>query len=127
MELVITLEGNSENPRVELGNISLTAKEAYSKGPLYAFYISIPHCILMITNEFLQRENKLFNFKIRARYKLKEDIEYLGNFVIDTINIDIITDYNDEKFLENLINIIKTQCPLYLSFPDKINISCNKF
>ncbi|ARM75217.1 OsmC family peroxiredoxin [Acidianus manzaensis] len=122
MELIITLEGSSENPNIKIGDQTITAKEAYNKGPLYAFYISIPHCILMITNEILNRENKAFDFKIVAKYKLKEDIAYFGNFVIDHIDIDIISNY-DSEYLKNLIEIIKSQCPIYLSLSDKININ----
>lgn len=124
MELTISLQGNPDNPIVEIGKTKITGKEAYSKGPLYAFYVSIPHCILKMVNEILQSDNKQMDFMIIARYKLKENLMYLlGQLVIDKIVVEIVANSTDKEYLSSLIEKVKTNCPIYLSLKDRMSIT----
>lgn len=124
MELTISLQGNPDNPIVEIGNNKITGKEAYNKGPLYAFYVSIPHCIFKMVNEILQSENREINVIVRARYKLKEKLMYLlGQMVIDKIVIEIVADSDDDEYLSSLVEKVKTNCPIYLSLKDRMSIT----
>jgi len=45
MEFSIILSGDFDNPDVELPNRKTKADKLYSESPLFAFLVSIPHCI----------------------------------------------------------------------------------
>ncbi|MDT7861386.1 MAG: OsmC family protein [Saccharolobus sp.] len=123
MEISLSLTGDLENPIIEFGGKISRAKNFYQEGPLMAFLISIPHCIATMADSIAKKEGiTLSSCKIIARYVLDEKEMFLGNYVFKKIIIEIYGKGCSEEELKELIKKVKRECPIYLSFREKIEI-----
>ncbi|WP_338604154.1 OsmC family protein [Sulfolobus tengchongensis] len=123
MEISFTLSGDLENPMIELGGKISRAKNLYQESPLMAFLVSIPHCIANMTDNIAKKEGiPLASCKIIARYVLDEKAIMFGNYIFKKIIIEVHSKGCSEDELKELIEKVKRECPIYLSFRDKIEI-----
>jgi len=122
MELTITLYGNPNNPQVEIGKNVSKANDIYVKSPLMAFLVSIPHCIYLVTSEINERKGMELEFKVIARYQLDNLAIFTGNYVFEKIIIEICGKDCKEDYMEDLLQIVKNSCPIYLSLKDKVEL-----
>ena len=123
MEFSISLSGDFDNPEVELPNRKTKADELYSESPLFAFLVSIPHCIGEAFESVCKREGvKLKDCKIKAVYELDEKQFMLGYPVIRRIKVYISNKGCTIEEIKEMINKVKKECPIYLSFQEKIEI-----
>jgi uncharacterized OsmC-like protein len=123
MELTITLYGSPNNPQVEIGKNVSKANDIYVRSPLMAFLISIPHCIYLITNEINERKGNNFEYKVVARYQLDNLAIFTGNYVFEKIIIEICSKKCKKDYMEELLEIVKNSCPIYLSLKDKMELT----
>jgi uncharacterized OsmC-like protein len=120
MEFNVNLYGDVENPLVEIPGKRGRANELYSESPLYAFLISIPHCIATMFQSIAKEEGiKVKTCKVRAKYDLDEKALILGKYIIRKITIEVYGDCDKDE-LDELVEKVKQNCPIYLSFNDKI-------
>ncbi len=122
MEFIINLYGNSENPLVEIHGKKFTINELYKEGPLYAFLLSIPHCIITMFDHIAREEGiRVKSCRVRSTYYLDNSLLLLGKYAIKSIKIEIYGDCDKEE-LKEIIEKVKQNCPIYLSFSDKIQV-----
>ncbi|MCY0882861.1 OsmC family peroxiredoxin [Acidianus infernus] len=122
MEFIINLYGNSENPLVEINGKKYTADRLYKEGPLYAFLLSIPHCIITMFEHLAKKEGiQVKVCKVRSTYYLDDSLLLLGKYVIKNIKIEIYGDCSKEE-LNELVEKVKQNCPIYLSLSDRIQL-----
>ncbi|BFH74566.1 OsmC family protein [Sulfurisphaera javensis] len=123
MEFNISVLGDLENPIVELPGRRARAEEIYKESPLFAFLVSIPHCVAVAFESVAKKEGiKVKNCKVRASYELDEKQFMLGYPVIKKIKIYIHNEGCTEEELNEIITKVKRECPIYLSFSEKIDI-----
>jgi uncharacterized OsmC-like protein len=122
MEFIINLYGNSENPVVEIHGKKYSINELYKEGPLYAFLLSIPHCIITMFEHLAKKEGiQVKVCKVRSTYYLNDSLLLLGKYAIKNIKIEIYGDCSKEE-LNELVEKVKQNCPIYLSLSDKIQL-----
>ncbi|BFI77028.1 OsmC family protein [Sulfurisphaera ohwakuensis] len=123
MEFSISLYGDFENPTVEIPGRIEKASKLYLEAPLYAFLISIPHCIAEAFESIAKKEGiKIKDCKVRAVYEIDEKQFMLGYPVIKKIKVFIYNSGCTSEELEEMIRKVKRECPIYLSFSEKIEI-----
>jgi len=90
---------------------------------LFAFLVSIPHCIREAFESVCKREGiKVKDCRIKAVYELDEQQFMLGYPVIRKIRIYISNKGCTTEEINEMINKVKKECPIYLSFKEKIDI-----
>ncbi|WP_054838161.1 hypothetical protein [Sulfuracidifex metallicus] len=50
MKMTFTLKGGV-NPEVEIGGVTRSLRDMYDQGPLFAFMVSIPHCMFVMARQ----------------------------------------------------------------------------
>ncbi|MBP1358125.1 MAG: OsmC family protein, partial [Sulfolobus sp.] len=122
----ITLSGDFNNPDVELPGRKSKADKIYVESPLFAFLISIPHCIAEAFESVARREGiRLKDCKIKAVYELDEKQFMLGYPVITKVKVYVSSKGCTKEEMEEILSKVKKECPIYLSFKEKIEILSN--
>jgi len=123
MEFSITLYGDFDNPYVEIPGRKTKADKLYLESPLFAFLVSIPHCIGEAFESVCKREGiKVKDCGIKVVNELDEHQFMLGYPVIRKIKIYISNKGCTTEEINEMINRVKKECPIYLSFKEKIDI-----
>ncbi|WP_236753113.1 OsmC family protein [Acidianus sp. HS-5] len=122
MEFIINLYGNSENPQVEIYGKKSTINELYKEGPLYAFLLSIPHCIITMFQHIAKKDGiQIKTCRVKSTYYLDDTLLLQGKYVIKSIKIELYGDCEKDE-LNELVEKVKQNCPIYLSLKDKIQV-----
>ncbi|BCS92977.1 OsmC family protein [Metallosphaera javensis (ex Sakai et al. 2022)] len=91
-----------------------------------AFLVSIPHCIFNSIYNVAEKEGMKLKCKVRARYVLDEKFLKTGIYKFARIILEVSSQDCDEEDLKDLINKVKTECPIYLSLMDRMEIRAVK-
>ncbi|AWR98739.1 OsmC family protein [Metallosphaera hakonensis] len=122
MDISIILFGNVENPLVQVGTSIRKIKEIYEESPLMAFLVSIPHCIFNSINSVLEKEGIGMKCRIRTRYFLDQSFLRTGIYKFSKISIEVIGFGCDYDELKEVVEKVKRECPIYLSFMDRMEV-----
>ncbi|MCH1772225.1 MULTISPECIES: OsmC family protein [Metallosphaera] len=126
MEITINLFGSPDSPSVQLGTTIKPVEDFYGDGPLMAFLVSIPHCIFNSIYAVAEKEGLKLKCRVRARYVLDEKFLKTGIYRFTKIILEVSSQDCDEEDLRDLVAKVKMECPIYLSFMDRMEIQVLK-
>ncbi|MUN28379.1 OsmC family protein [Sulfuracidifex metallicus] len=123
MKMTFTLKGGV-NPEVEIGGVTRSLRDMYDQGPLFAFMVSIPHCMFVMARQVcFMNDLKPNSVEIESTFiiddeKKRTEGKTVINKILVTIKLEGLTEEQTKKVVEEL----KNDCPVYNSFPEKIEI-----
>ncbi len=123
MKMTFSLKGDKE-PIVEIAGVTRPLMDMYQQGPLFAFMLSIPHCMFVMAKQVcFMNDLKPSLIEVKSTFFIDDfKKQNEGKTVIQKIVIGIKLEGVNEEQTEKLINEIKEDCPVYNSFPEKIEI-----
>ncbi|MFP3205380.1 MAG: OsmC family protein [Metallosphaera yellowstonensis] len=123
MEISLTLFGDEESPRVQIGSNVRNASDLYLESPLMAFLTSIPHCVFNAVLSVSRKEGITLRCRVRAKYVLDDGYLKVGDYVIRKVILEVEGGGCSKDELKEVVEKVKRECPIYLSFRDRMEIN----
>ncbi|BBG24282.1 OsmC family protein [Sulfuracidifex tepidarius] len=123
MKLTLVLKGDKE-PEVDFGGVIRSLMDMYQQGPLFAFMVSIPHCMFVMTKQVcFMNDLKPSLVKVESTFVIDDEKKRNeGKTVIQKVVVSIELQGLSLDQTKKVVDEVKEDCPVYNSFPEKIEI-----